>query len=406
VGRCLCGGRFILAAPPDKPALFIGHLALLKDAPSPDGLLRETFDGITRFVWHSSEWQIVCKHRRHLPLWMWQTCLAALPSISDLKRGKDKLGTDLLLRALAETSHLLVNAPEPTPIFQARYARMFGAQAAPSFGELVNRLQYLYEHCPTKPAKLAVLDPQQALSKKDRVRLAGICENLVTFTDDQAALRWLLEPSSPTNLPDRSALDLKAGLIRIVDVGGVTGRLFLSQLHGATLKGWQARPEADRIQLTDDGWPRSRIWAKPTEAGLYWGRLHHLRNSPPVPGDQLPPLSGCVKSWWNHEWPFVVEMWGAGAPNPVDEEPSSTATLIGVGPSSYRGEKDLNALLEKSWTAELTPVGILTEPGSNPSLMRWVQQNFPGVPSHDTSLNSGVQALRDTIALAKRMATP
>jgi hypothetical protein len=404
-GRCLCGGRFMLAAPPNKPAMFIGHLVLLKDAPSPDGLLSEMFDGITRFGWHSSDWQIVCKHRSNLPVWMWQTCLAALPSFSDLKRAREKLRTALLLRALAETRLLLLNAPEPTPIFQARYARMFGAQEAPSFGELVDRLHHLYALCPSQPSKIAVLDPQNTLSDEDRVRLAGICKNLLAFKDGQAALRWLLEPSSPNHLPYRSALDLKSGLIRIVDVGGVTGRLFLSQLHGVMLKGWQARPDADQIELTADGWPRSRILAKPTEEGLQWGRIHHLRNTPPAPGDRLPPLCGHVKSWWYHEWPFVIEMWSEEAPVAVDEEPTSTATLIGVGPSAYRGEKDLSALLEKSWTSELTPIGILTEPGTDPSLIRWVHQNFPGVPSYDTSLNSGVQALRDTIALAKRMAT-
>ncbi len=404
-GYCTCGGTFLLAAPPNKRPIIIGYLALVEDAPAPDSLLGGMFDGITRHLSNDSEWQIICKHRGNIPVWMWQTRLSAFPRLPDLVSAEEKYRMAPIISALAETKLILLDAPEPSPDFQAQSAWMLGIQAAPSFAELIDRLHYIYSICPGPPSKIALLDPKGALSDKDRVRVASACNDLRSFKDAKAALDWLMGPYSQEATPHSAAPGLEPGIIRIADVGGVTGRLFLSQLHRMTLNGVEARPWAERIELTRDRWLRSRILVKPTEEGLHWGQLHQLRNSPPVPGDSVPPLQGCVKNWWRGEWPFVVEMWNKDAPVTKDEKVNSTAILIGVGSSRYRGEKDLSELLERLWTSELTPFGILTGPRTDPLLLQWAHQNFPGLPEYSTSLDGVAQALRNTIVLAKRMAT-
>ncbi len=211
---CVCGGshrdlqRVLLGAPGEIPVM-LGHLALLDRTPHPVRLLEGICDGPRRYPDQvSSEPRCGGWRHRGRTLWMWQERLEDLPLAGGLPQGGESSSAMALLRALAATSLLLIEAPQQTPLFRAHYARnkrvfaeteSFGDQtvaiapAPPECSEVVDRLQWSFSLSTPRRRFIALLDPERETGEEERLRLKDLSAAFGVFERREEALRWLLE---------------------------------------------------------------------------------------------------------------------------------------------------------------------------------------------------------------------
>ncbi len=408
---CDCGegGRTIAGAPGERPAM-LGHLALLSDAPRPWRLLEDLCDGPRLYPRHiPSESRNAARRHLSRTLWLWQRDFESLPELDRL--GQSGSGPERLLKLLAATPFLLLDVPQATALFTARYARKQPrGSRPPAFDGLIDRLQALWDFGVRRPAAIALFDPGgfAGAELRDRLRSTSACECMSNYKD---ALAWLLRrlPSTPAvreGIPSRPAqarspakttlgLDSRREVVRIADIGGSSGRHLLARLHQHTLDSAEARPADACVRLISSG---MRLWTSPTGEGLHCGRVQRLRQAAPPSDDSLPAWEGFAQSMWGARRPFSVALEG---PSPSD---GTGVLIVGVGPSRLFGENDLAGLLERVWFSGRIPAALIRHVEVNPDLLRWTRREFGRVPEFSDTWDGNIGALGRALRLSHQMA--
>ncbi len=435
---CACAGSYsgvqhvMLGAPGESPVM-IGHLRLLDSTPRLWRLLEGICDGPRRYPDHTEpEARSVCWRHKGRTVWAWQENAENLPQTGS-RPEPGKPSSVSLLRAMAMTDLWLIEAPQPTPLFRAHYARNRERNAEPpEFAGIIDRLQWSFSLSTTRRKAIALLDPDNGAGDEDRVRLAGESATFKVFEKREEALQWLLEKALYVYQPPQPSLsrrddgleeeaETKADrspssrlssvedesenaeqqpapdLVRVADVGGSAGRRLMARLHQET---WVAmRDSANKknasVALPGGSWFGHKFWAYPTEQGLSYGRVHQLRKGEPPPGSSVPPWEGRAKRWWWWTQEFAVRL----EENPPAED--GGPLIIGVGPSRLFGERELADLLERMWSGKWFPAAIIRHEQANKDLLRWVRDEFPQTPEFPDSRTGAMRALESALRMAR-----
>jgi hypothetical protein len=363
-------------------------------------------------------------------LWVWQSNADNLPPVGVVPRAEEARHTTSLLRILPHSGLLLIEAPEPTPLFLAHYARnKKKGQALPTLGVIIDRLQWVFTLSSSRKRAIALLDPASSTTVEERGRLQLMSEVFNVFTDREDALRWLLHQGteSPENLRTTprdyvTVTDAKAGasaapetlklketsaksskpskpMVGVVDVGGTAGRKLLARIHReAYLASINGKSDSgDGVITLRRSRLLSRLRAGTSVKSLSFGLTQELRDGHLSPGTEVPTWTGeRMRWWWLGAEPFTLALNEKLAVKKFD------SLILGVGDSRFFGERELAALLERLWEGSCRPSAIVRADHVNPDLLRWVRNEFPRTPEFSDSWEGGMQALDVALRVAQK----
>jgi hypothetical protein len=372
-----------------------------------------------------------CWRHRAQTVWVWQQSAECLPAPGAYPATDLSPEIVALLRALATTGLLLIEAPQSAPLFHARFARnKRKSPTPPAFARIIDRLQLASSLCNLRGRAIALLDQGNDTTGEDRARLSEMSSDFGVFARHEDAMRWLLEkapllaarfasllhrqapspkkatvkksgvapgtlfPASETEECD-PAPDPQHELVRLADLGGSVGRHMLARLHLATWRAMQAKARGKKIALPAVRWSGIKLLADcANDEGLRYGRVQqlreHVRDGAPVAGSFVPAWSGYMTRWWRGAREIKVELEGTSAAGAADK---AYSLVIGVGTSRLFGERDLAELLEKIWRVRLLPAAIISHEEADEKLLRWVRREFPQAREFPDSLGGGMRAL-------------
>lgn len=417
---CACGTALPHGCRTGLPAACLAWLSLLDQRRQAWPMLGRRCEGPRLYPRDLAQARsTACLRQRGRTLWAWLETPEALPPAGHANPSQTHLS---MLRAIALSRLVLLEAPQPTPLFRAHYARLpHRPSQPPALAHVLDRLEAAWSLTRTYPHAVALVD-RRGSTPEDRERLQHACDEFEAFGESEPALVWLLDrvpgaivepPESDADATARPAGSPPAahegtrhagavaghGVVRIADVGGSCGRHLLARLHEETSRLYDQRPEARRrassvgpVRLG----PLIRAWPLATGEGLRWGRVQRMRNGEPPPGEDLPGWSGSVSAWRGHR-PFVVEL----DDGPLTRAPA--ALIVGVGPSRLCGEGALVDVLETVWSATRVPAAVIRHRRADKALIQWVTHEMPHVPQFPDTWEGNLQALSTAFRLARKL---
>jgi hypothetical protein len=287
-----------------------------------------------------------------------------------------------LLRALAYSSHLLVELPPSDRMHQARH-RVLAGRPLPSHLELVDWLRQQIQRVGVRPVALAAV----ASAPGDEVRglLGRVCGNARVFGVVRDAMAWLVRQPRPGSghqalgpvpgAPARTPVDGSCRII-VVDWGGDLGHRLVWGLHRDAMR---ARRQSSRAAVAPldrgDAWVDTSCPPEAAACGTW--ALHF---DPPPRGERPVP-----------EWQGRFE-WSAASVRPTavayDAGIGRADVIIaGVGHDATSAEMSFSRTLEFHW-AHGVPILLLRSPRSTEArepgpcaVSRWAADSFPGAPA-------------------------
>lgn len=399
-GACDCGAATTIApgAPGERP-LVVGHLALLDSGPNPGEILSESCLGPRRFVGQGPFQTASWRHARKT-VWMWRGSLEHLPSMDS--------PTQLpMWRLLASSEALLIDVPEQTAYYSARYARnRRHARHVPAISDLLDDLQTKLDLCGSAARTAALFDPADAAdaSAKAILSLRGAPASSHTYPEAMKSLLpaavssrspqpWPRPPASarPATGANMSITRNETGpeevRIQTADVGGSVMAHFLTRLHHETSTTAGRRGVAGltggRIPIRGIASGEGRAVAE------HWETRKLIE---PPPGIALPAWQGAFGHFWSAKGSISIQAPGTC---PFSEP---TPTIIGIGPYRTVGEAQLMALVERVWSGEIIPAALVVHERCDQRLLEWASQEFPGLPRFADNWEGNLAVIHEVVS--------